>query len=129
MTMELIFPKKVLQNFMLTMKTGRAYPKKMEMAYGTLMLRHSRDYRKESVLPNEIFEFKQEYHASRSNPKFSRAISLPLKLTLKKKNQGPFMFLRTNGQMARINSSTFLGTEMLPNQILQERSQSFLKGR
>ena len=41
------------------------------------------------------------------------------------------MLSRTNGQMGRINASTFLDTGMLPNQpwpILQERSQSFLKG-
>lgn len=55
----------------------------------------------------------------------SPELSPPLKLTLKK-NQGPFMLSRTKGQMARINTSTFLGTEMLPNQPVVNTKEKIL---
>lgn len=38
-------------------------------------IRDSKGYRKEIVPANEIYEFKREYHTSKSNPKFSRAIT------------------------------------------------------
>lgn len=114
MTMELIFPKEVLQNSMFTMKTGRAHPTKMEMAYGTLM------YETLEVTGNKLFHQTKYLSKSGSTTQVrailsSPELSPPLKLTLKK-NQGPFMLSRTKGQMAWINTSTFLGTEMLPNQ-------------
>lgn len=47
-------------------------------------VRDSRGYRKEIVPPNQIFELKREYHASKSNPKFSRAITTIKAYTEKK---------------------------------------------
>ena len=38
-------------------------------------IRDSKGYRKEIVPANEIYELKREYHTSKSNPKFSRAIT------------------------------------------------------
>ena len=38
-------------------------------------IRDPKGYRKEIVPANEIYELKQEYHTSKSNPKFSRAIT------------------------------------------------------
>lgn len=38
-------------------------------------IRDSKNYRKEIVPANEIYELKREYHTSKSNPKFSRAIT------------------------------------------------------
>lgn len=88
-------------------------------------VRDSRGYRKEIVPPNEIFELKREYHASNSNPKFSRAIT-----TIKAYTENLCCYV----QMGRWRGSTlppFPARKCYQtNQwsILQERSQSFLKG-
>lgn len=78
MTMEHIFPKAVLQSSICTMRRGRAHPTKMEMAYGMSIyktLKVTGKLRKKIVPANEIYELKREYHTSKSNPKFSRAIT------------------------------------------------------
>ena len=60
------------------MRRGRAHPTKMEMAYGMSIyetLKVTGKLRKKIVPANEIYELKREYHTSKRNPKFSRAIT------------------------------------------------------
>ena len=69
MTMGHIFRKAVLQSSICTMRRARVH------STWYVNIRDSKGYRKEIVPANEIYELKREYHTSKSNPKFSRAIT------------------------------------------------------
>lgn len=96
------------------MRRGRAHPTKMEMAYGMSI------YETLKVTGKKSFQ-QTKYMSSNGSTTQVRAILSSPELSpqlkvMQKKNQGPFMLSRTNGQMGQINASTFLGTGMLPNQ-------------